>query len=130
MLLKTKSILKETNFKTDLLWLFAIALITTILIISWSFEHGRLQYQMDYEDIITHIDGLKRWRDISEGGLGTYFGSYIKTPPHAPLHSMMATLGFQKKFQHLEKQLSLMKNTHQKIHIIAAGERFFARCAT
>ena len=94
MLLKTKSILKETNFKTDLLWLFAIALITTILIISWSFEHGRLQYQMDYEDIITHIDGLKRWRDISEGGLGTYFGSYIKTPPHAPLHSMMATLGF------------------------------------
>ena len=86
--------MKETNFKIDLLWLFAIALITTILIISWSFEHGRLQYQMDYEDIITHIDGLKRWRDISEGGLGTYFGSYIKTPPHAPLHSMMATLGF------------------------------------
>jgi hypothetical protein len=49
---------------------------------------------MDYEDIITHIDGLKRWRDLSNCGVAAYLDNYIKNPPHAPLHSMMASLGF------------------------------------
>ena len=62
--------------------------------ISWSFERGRLQYQMDYEDIITHIDGLERWRDLSEGGVGQLLSNYIQSPAHCPLHSFMAAAAF------------------------------------
>jgi hypothetical protein len=79
---------------TDLPWLIAIASIFTLIVISWSFEHGRLHYEMDYEDIITHIDGLQRWRDLSEGGISQFAAHYLKSPPHAPLHSLMAATSF------------------------------------
>jgi hypothetical protein len=85
---------QKNNVSSEILKFSGIVSIVTMLIIFWSFEHGRLQYQMDYEDIITHIDGLKRWRDLSEGGVGVYLASYLKLPPHAPLHSLMASLGF------------------------------------
>ena len=78
----------------DRLFLVIAAIIISLAVISWSFQHGRLQYQMDYEDIITHIDGLKRLTDLSEGGGGVYLANYLKMPPHAPLHSMMASIGF------------------------------------
>ena len=81
-------------FKSEILWLGAIAAIATWVIIAWSFERGRLQYQMDYEDIITHIDGLNRWRDVSEGGVGYFLTHYLKSPPHCPIHSLMATSAF------------------------------------
>ena len=86
--------MKTSILKSEIAWLFALAAVVTLGIISWSFEHGRLQYQMDYEDIITHIDGLKRWRDMSEGGLRQFFANYLKSPPHCPIHSFMAATGF------------------------------------
>jgi len=49
---------------------------------------------MDYEDIITHIDGLSRWRHLSEGGASQIIANYIKSPPHCPLHSAMAAAAF------------------------------------
>jgi Dolichyl-phosphate-mannose-protein mannosyltransferase len=85
---------KTNNLIREWLWLFALASISSLIIISWSFERGRLQYEMDYEDIITHIDGLQRWRDLSEGGIGQLLANYSKTPPHCPLHSFMAASGF------------------------------------
>ena len=86
--------MKTNTYKFEKIWLLAIASIVTLIIISWSFERGRLQYEMDYEDIITHIDALKRWRDLSEGGVSQFLANYLKSPPHAPVHSMMAATGF------------------------------------
>lgn len=71
-----------------------LALVVTLGALAWSGERGRLQFEMDYEDVITHIDGLKRWRDLSEGGAGEFFAGYINKPPHAPLHSLMAASAF------------------------------------
>lgn len=62
--------------------------------LSYSAQYGRLLFEIDYEDVITHIDGLERYRDLSEGGVGGYLRGYLKSPPHAPLHSMLATLSF------------------------------------
>ena len=86
--------MKISNLKSEIAWLFALAAVVTLGIISWSFQHGRLQYEMDYEDVITHIDGLKRWHDISDGGIGRFLSNYIKNPPHCPVHSIMAATGF------------------------------------
>jgi hypothetical protein len=71
-----------------------LSLIITLLTLAWSFERGRLQYEIDYEDIITHIDGLKRWRALSEEGLRPFIFQYLASPPHAPLHSLMAASAF------------------------------------
>lgn len=87
-------IINKYKFKLDIIVLLLVSLVASFFVILWSLAHGRLQYQMDYEDIITHIDGLKRWRDISEGGARVFLSNYINFPPHAPLHSLMATLGF------------------------------------
>ncbi len=90
----SESHLKAGTQKSGWLWLFALCAVVALIVISWSFERGRLQYQMDYEDIITHIDGLKRWHDLSEGGVGQLLANYSKSPAHCPLHSFMAAAGF------------------------------------
>ncbi|MEI6490963.1 MAG: glycosyltransferase family 39 protein, partial [Verrucomicrobiota bacterium] len=77
------------------LWfVLGLTLLLLAVAVSFSFSRGRLQYEMDYEDIITHIDGLKRWRDLSEGGVWKFFTGYAANPPHCPLHSFTAAVGF------------------------------------
>lgn len=77
------------------LWcVLGLTLLLLAVAISFSFSRGRLQYEMDYEDIITHIDGLKRWRDLSEGGAWKFIVEYTANPPHCPLHSFTAAAGF------------------------------------
>jgi len=74
--------------------LVIVSIVITLVALAWSGERGRLQYEVDYEDVITHIDGLKRWRNLTEGGVGELIAEYINTPPHAPLHSLMAATAF------------------------------------
>jgi hypothetical protein len=75
-------------------WLAVASVVITLVTLAWSSERGRLQYEVDYEDIITHIDGLERWRSLSEGSLREFLTEYLEGPPHAPLHSLMAAGAF------------------------------------
>lgn len=70
------------------------ALLFTGVSLSFSGQYGRLLFEVDYEDVITHIDGLQRYRDLSEGGVLGYLRGYVEAPPHAPLHSLLATVSF------------------------------------
>lgn len=87
--------MNDTSHHRTTLWVvLGLTLLLLAVAISFSFSLGRLQYEMDYEDIITHIDGLKRWRDLSEGGVGKFFSAYAANPPHCPLHSFTAATAF------------------------------------
>jgi hypothetical protein len=79
-----------------LIWLAIAAVLFTAFVIQHSFERGRLQYPVDYEDVITHLDGLKRYRALVDEGQGRlqFLSHYAVDPPHAPLHSLQAMLAF------------------------------------
>ena len=49
---------------------------------------------MDYEDVISHIDGLKRFHDLTDNSSLYFVQQYFLNPPHAPLHSLQAMLAF------------------------------------
>lgn len=74
-----------------------VALFFTAFVVQYSFERGRLQYGADYEDVITFLDGLKRYRLLLDEGQGRlqFLYQYAVNPPHAPLHSLQAMLAFE-----------------------------------
>ncbi len=76
--------------------LAAVALFFTAFVVQHSIERGRLQYEVDYEDVITFLDGLKRYRLLVDEGQGRlrFLYQYAVDPPHAPLHSLQAMLAF------------------------------------
>lgn len=80
-------------------WLLILAVVSlffTAFIVQHSFERGRLQYEVDYEDVISFLDGLKRYRLLVDEGQGRlqFLYQYAVNPPHAPLHSLQAMLAF------------------------------------
>jgi len=83
------------GWRTSSWVLLVIASIAfSALALSYSSQYGRLLFEVDYEDVITHLDGLERYRDFADGGVVSFLSEYVKTPPHAPLHSMMAAGAF------------------------------------
>ena len=71
-------------------------MILTALILNHSSWRGRLQYQIDYEDVITYLDGLKRYRALVDQPQEhlQFVYQYLTDPPHAPLHSLQAAAAF------------------------------------
>ncbi len=58
--------MKNTN---KVYWAIALgAVLFTAIVINHSFARGRLQYKIDYEDVITFLDGLKRYRLLIDEG--------------------------------------------------------------
>lgn len=58
-------------FKRWILGLLILSTILTACILSHSSWRGRLQYTIDYEDVITFLDGLKRYRALVDQPLGS-----------------------------------------------------------
>ena len=80
-------------------WLLILAVVSlffTAFVVQHSFERGRLQYEVDYEDVISFLDGLKRYRLLVDEGQGRlqFLYQHAVDPPHAPLHSLQAMLAF------------------------------------
>lgn len=76
-------------------WIIGLlATLYTGFVLLYSIQHGRLLYDIDYEDVITFVDGAKRLLCLEERGLAGYWAYYLWDPPHAPLHSTMATISF------------------------------------
>ena len=77
-----------------LLPIAVVSIFFTAFVINHSFERGRLQYDVDYKDVISHIDGLKRFHDLTDNSALYFIQQYLLNPPHAPLHSLQAMLSF------------------------------------
>ena len=79
-----------------LISLFLLACILTAIFLNHSAWRGRLQYDIDYEDVITYLDGLKRYRALVDQPQGhlQFIYQYVTEPPHAPLHSFQAAVAF------------------------------------
>ena len=76
--------------------LILLCLILTAIFLNHSAWRGRLQYQIEYEDVITFLDGLKRYRALVDQPQGNlqFLYQYVTDPPHAPLHSFQAGAAF------------------------------------
>jgi hypothetical protein len=76
--------------------LFLLACILTAIFLNHSAWRGRLQYDIDYEDVITYLDALKRYRALVDQPQGhlQFVYHYVTDPPHAPLHSFQAAVAF------------------------------------
>ncbi len=85
---------RRKNLPLLLAILAAVCALFTLAVINYSFERGRLQYEIDYEDVISFLDGLKRYKDLVHSGARHFVAEYLKTPPHAPLHSGMVAASF------------------------------------
>ena len=76
--------------------ILAISIFCTAFVVQHSIQCGRLQYQIDYEDVISFLDGLKRYRALLEQPQEhlQIIYQYVTDPPHAPLHSFQAAVAF------------------------------------
>jgi hypothetical protein len=79
-----------------ILLLLLFASLLAVVFLNHSAWRGRLQYDIDYEDVITYLDGLKRYRALVDQPQGhlQFVYQYVTDPPHAPLHSFQAAVAF------------------------------------
>jgi 4-amino-4-deoxy-L-arabinose transferase-like glycosyltransferase len=79
-----------------ILLVLLFASLLTVVFLNHSAWRGRLQYDIDYEDVITYLDGLKRYRALVDQPQGhlQFVYQYVTDPPHAPLHSFQAAVAF------------------------------------
>ncbi len=86
----------NSRFRRWILGLLILSMILTAVILNHSSWRGRLQYDIDYEDVITFLDGLKRYRALVDQPQANlqFFYQYVTDPPHAPLHSFQAAMAF------------------------------------
>lgn len=71
-----------------------IALIFTAGVLQWSFNYGRLAYDVTYDDIGYFLDAYSRIKTFHEQGAGALLGELFHNPPHSPYSSLLAFAGF------------------------------------
>ena len=77
-----------------MIWLGALALVFTLLILHWSSLHGRLAQDITADDSAYFADGLRRVETLYRGGLAALAQGALQSPPHSPYATLMAFLGF------------------------------------
>ncbi len=77
-------------------WLIAaiLAITATVLLLRWSINVGRLAEPAVYDDVTYLLDGARHLQDLYDDGLPGLASGYVHHPPHAPLSTMMALVGF------------------------------------
>src|SRR5437763_5515397 len=72
----------------------AFATVLTLLILQYSFNHGRLILYPTYDDCGYMVDGLMRVQMFYDYGWLGVGVQYLAYPPHSPYSTFMASLGF------------------------------------
>ncbi len=72
----------------------AIFLVTFVANIAFSLRQGRLANVPTHDDVAYLADGLDRVMFVEPGGLWPALRSVITDPPHAPVSTLTAMLGF------------------------------------
>lgn len=73
---------------------FCFSSLFALLVLQYSFQHGRLLYDPTYDDVGYLHDGLQRVSHFHRGGVEKMLREYIKDPPHSPAFSLLAATGF------------------------------------
>jgi hypothetical protein len=71
-----------------------VSIIFTLLIVQYSFVHGRLLMPAGYDDVIYLLDGLNRLEIWYGGGLWALALNWLHHPPHSPFSALLAIVGF------------------------------------
>src|SRR5436305_7008768 len=76
-------------------WILAsVALFHIVATLAFSLRAGRLARVPFYDDVSYLLDGLGRLKAYDAAGLWGILGSFLRDPPHAPITSLLASLGF------------------------------------
>ena len=86
---------QSSPFSSRLGWslLSVISLLHVVATIAQSMRHGRLAMVPIYDDVAYLVDGQRRLPAFDAHGLIGLLKTMISSPPHAPLSSILASLG-------------------------------------
>ena len=79
---------------SKILLLFVISLIFTIIQVQSSVFNGQLSMPPVYDDVVYFNDALARLDILRNQGLGELLANYAQRPPHSPMSSLLAFIGF------------------------------------
>ena len=87
---------REGLGRSPILWLVsaALAVIFTALQIQSSLHSGALSLPATYDDVGYFIDALRRLEVLYRYGALAMLKNFVVAPPHAPLSTILAMLGF------------------------------------
>jgi hypothetical protein len=74
--------------------LLFISSIYTALVVQWSLREGRLAMDPVEDDVAYLIEGVQRLQILDTEGLGGFWNSILKIPPHSPWSTALAVAGF------------------------------------
>ena len=72
----------------------ALSAAFTLAMLQFSLAHGRLGYDITYDDVGYFTDGARRLDTLYEQGARAAWREFRKTPPHSPLSTGLAMSGF------------------------------------
>jgi hypothetical protein len=72
----------------------AFAALLTVLILNYSFRHGRLSTLPAFDDVTYLADGLQRLAVLKSGGVRGAWDDYLRHPPHSPYSECLAAAAF------------------------------------
>jgi hypothetical protein len=72
----------------------ALALAFTLLILQYSFRHGKLLVPLVYDDVGYFLDALTRLDAFHAGGIIALARAHVADPPHAPFATYLALGSF------------------------------------
>jgi hypothetical protein len=75
-------------------WWIAIAAVFTVLFVQLSLRFGRLQRDLQYDDVMYFLDGLDRLEQFHGDGLRGLVVGYLHRAPHSPWSSFLAAGSF------------------------------------
>jgi hypothetical protein len=72
----------------------AVSVAFTLAMLQYSLAHGRLGYDVDYDDVCYFADGARRLDTFYEKGARAAWREFRKAPPHSPLSTGLSMSGF------------------------------------
>jgi len=75
-------------------WWVAIATVFTVVFVQVSLRFGRLQGDLQYDDVMYFLDGFDRLEQVRADGLRGLVAGYLHRPPHSPWSSFLAAGSF------------------------------------
>ena len=85
---------KKSIFFIKLTIIFVFTLILTMVVVSYSSEHGKLAIPPDYDDSLSIVEGGLRYLVWKNEGFTAAWHQYLNHPPHSFLHYYLVSALF------------------------------------
>ncbi len=84
----------ESSCQSKWIWSAALAVLFTAIQIQTSLASGSLSLPPTYDDLAYLNDAVRRLEIFQSAGIWKLITDFCSQPPHSPLHSLLAFLGF------------------------------------